>query len=187
LPRADQVPHEGTPRTTAQNSKLYGLKEKCGGVFSGDDDSPKSLWRMKVLGVYRDEKGERITSSKSLSQNQAGHLIERMWRYVRKVEENHARMEASAPESIEVLKERHGIETTPADLLEALHDVFVSHVEETEWLNTLGFADADAIPPESRLIVSQLAAAWRAGPDVGDAYREMLQKARALGHVTVRP
>jgi hypothetical protein len=84
-PSADKIKHNGRLLSDGQLKKLQILRRECGGVFTGEDDNPQSLWRMKVLGVYRDQAGERITSSTKLSSEQAGHCIERLEEYKAKV------------------------------------------------------------------------------------------------------
>jgi hypothetical protein len=81
---AADIPHEGVPRTKAQNDRIHVLREQCGGKYSGAGDESRALWQ-KTIGVYRNAKGERITTSADMSKNQASHLIDRMERYLSKV------------------------------------------------------------------------------------------------------
>jgi len=81
---AADIPHEGVQRTKAQNDRIHALREQCGGKYSGAGDESRALWQ-KTIGVYRDAKGERITTSADLSKNQASHLISRMEGYLAKV------------------------------------------------------------------------------------------------------
>jgi phage recombination protein Bet len=82
LPSADKVKHDGNLITDAQLKKLHIMRREAGGSYCTDEGDDKSLWRMKVLGVYRDPEGNRLTSSKQLSRDQASHLIERLTRYM---------------------------------------------------------------------------------------------------------
>jgi phage recombination protein Bet len=81
---AADIPHEGVQRTKAQNDRIHALREQCGGKYSGAGDESRALWQ-KTIGVYRDAKGERITTSADLSKGQASHLISRMEGYLSKV------------------------------------------------------------------------------------------------------
>lgn len=82
LPSADKIKHDGTLLTDAQLKKLHVMRREAGGSYCTDEGDERSLWRMKVLGVYRDQQGNRLTSSKQLSRDQASHLIERLTRYI---------------------------------------------------------------------------------------------------------
>lgn len=88
LPTADTIKHDGKFITHEQLKKLHVTRKQAGGSYCTDEDDPKSLWRMKVLGVYRDQRGQRISSSKQLSVAQASHLIERLTGYIAKTNAN---------------------------------------------------------------------------------------------------
>jgi hypothetical protein len=79
---AADIPHEGVPVTPDQIKLIHVLRGKCGGVYSGDEGRPQ--W-VKIVQVYRDQKGDRAKSSTELSRNQASHLIDRMNGYLAKV------------------------------------------------------------------------------------------------------
>jgi hypothetical protein len=85
---AANIVHDGTYITDAQLKKLHVTRREAGGqwwTFEGkDEDHANSLWRTKVLAIYRDTDGTRIMSSKQLSKKQASHLIERMTAYIAK-------------------------------------------------------------------------------------------------------
>lgn len=82
--KASEIRHDGRLLSEAQLRKLHATRREAGGVYCSDEGDERSEWRMKVLAVYRDQKGERITSSKQLSSAQASHLIERMLAHIAK-------------------------------------------------------------------------------------------------------
>lgn len=77
---AAEIKHDGHPCTTEQFTAIRRLQEKCGGKWCTTESDARSGWR-KVLGVYRDKAGERITGADDLSSAQAEHLIKRMEEY----------------------------------------------------------------------------------------------------------
>lgn len=90
--KASEIRHDGRLLSEAQLKKLHATRREAGGKYCSDEGDDKSEWRMKVLCVYRDQKGERITSSKQLSSAQASHLIDRMTAYMAKTRANAERL-----------------------------------------------------------------------------------------------
>lgn len=79
---AADIAHEGVPRTREQNKLIQVLRGQCGGVYSGDET--REQW-VRIIRVYRNQAGERISTSADLSKNQATHLIDRMNKYLAQV------------------------------------------------------------------------------------------------------
>ena len=86
--KASEIKHDGNFISDAQLKKLHATRPEAGGQYctdgGKDEDDARSLWRTKVLGIYRDQKDQRITSSKQLSRDQASHLIDRLVKYIAK-------------------------------------------------------------------------------------------------------
>lgn len=171
---ASAIKHDGVFLSPAQLKKIQALRKEIGSQFSGPDEHPDSPWR-KVLKVYRDQAGERITSLTNFSKEQASHLIQRMENKRARQGEVTASMDAQAAENVAAIGG-----ATSVDLLEALHGHFSTATDENEWLSTFGWTDADAIPQESRRMALEMVLARATG---GDQYEAVLKKARALGHI----
>lgn len=90
LPKASEIPHDGKMISEPQLRKLHAMRREAGGQWCTDEDDERSMWRMKVLAVYRDQQGNRISSSKQLSQRQASHLIDRIAAHIAKSKERMA-------------------------------------------------------------------------------------------------
>lgn len=69
LPRANQIPHDGTFASPAQVKKLHTLKGKVGGLT-------EDMYR-KQLAAFKDCDGKPIATSKDLSEAQISNLISR--------------------------------------------------------------------------------------------------------------
>ena len=82
---AASIKHDGNYITPGQLKVLHITRREVGGQYctdgGKDEDDERSLWRSKVLAVYRDADDSRIQSSKQLSKTQANHLIDRLSRY----------------------------------------------------------------------------------------------------------
>ena len=95
---AASIKHDGVYITPGQLKVLHITRREVGGQYctdgGKDEDDERSLWRSKVLGVYRDMDGSRIKSSQQLSKAQANHLIDRLTRYQAKTRETLAARDA---------------------------------------------------------------------------------------------
>lgn len=95
---AADIVHDGVYITEGQLKVLHITRREAGGQWctdgGKDEDDARSLWRTKVLNVYRDKDGSRITSSKQLSKAQANHLIDRLTKYASKTKETMAARDA---------------------------------------------------------------------------------------------
>lgn len=110
--KANTIKHDGNLITPAQLQKLHVTRKQAGGRWCGDDEDQKSEWRMKVLGVYRDPDGNRITSSKQLSRDQASHLIDRLTDYIARTTDVNERRTQQAVEDLGQV-----VAQPPADIL----------------------------------------------------------------------
>lgn len=95
---AADIIHDGVYITEGQLKVLHITRREVGGQYctdgGKDEDDARSLWRSKVLAVYRDKDGSRIQSSKQLSKAQANHLIDRLTKYAAKTKETLAARDA---------------------------------------------------------------------------------------------
>lgn len=86
LPGAATIKNDGTRITEAQLAQLHGQRKAAGGrwwTFEGDDEHmPNSMWRASILGVYRNEAGDRLESSASLCEAQWLHLMGRLEKHI---------------------------------------------------------------------------------------------------------
>lgn len=170
-PGAATIPHNGTPITPDQLKKIHALRDEVGGVFSGNEEDARTNWG-KALRVYRDAKGERITTSKDMSKDQASHLIDRMEGYVRKQAE---RMEAG----VDI-----GAIAPPKPTMGALLDLHFPVGKEDDlsaWVHaTFGKDHTQDLDKEESACALQLLLAMSEGDE---AYDKAETKARALGLV----
>ncbi len=95
LPRADEIPHDGTCIDEEQVQALHRIRKIAGGqwwTWDGDDENRSdSHWRSKILGVYRFTDGSRLSHSTQLCEAQLVHLCERMDRYIKQTNRTAAR------------------------------------------------------------------------------------------------
>jgi len=165
---AADIPHEGVPLSDGQLKKIHILRKECGGVFTGEDDNPDSFWRVKVLRVYRNQKGERLTSSTQLSKNQASHLIDRL-------EAHKAKVTARANEPVGVSPITG--EDPVARLVEAIAATGDEEQLTEEICDTLRIMQVgDISTPERASAAFALIAAWKT-----PAYER--EKARIIGRL----
>jgi len=167
---AADVKHDGVMLSPAQLTKIQILRKECGGKWCTDEGDDRTGWR-KVLGVYRDQIGERIKSSRDLSKYQASHLIERMAAYV----EQHKNVD---PIDIGHIPDKYPDAAALADLRGKIQD---QDFVEPEWVGDLfGVDNAAALTKNQAETALQLLLERQKGPV---EYDVMLERAIRAGLV----
>lgn len=162
---AADVPHDGISLSPPQLKRIHALKKECGGKFSGEEGQD-SLWS-RVLGVYRDQQGDRIDTSAKLSKRQASHLIGRMERHLEKAT---VRAADVAAEVSNVTGE------TEINLDDAFQAAFDTDQEQTDWIRDVygvAFESPADIPPHMHRLTVELLLAYRVG---GETYNKALAR-----------
>lgn len=115
---AADIVHDGVYITEGQLKVLHITRREVGGQYctdgGKDEDDARSLWRSKVLAVYRDKDGSRITSSKQLSKAQANHLIDRLTKYAARTQATKAQRDAET-NVIDIMPREPGSDDAPEE------------------------------------------------------------------------
>lgn len=167
---ANAIAHDGDLATHAQVALLRQLKAKIPTL------TVEETYR-KLLGVYRDQKGERITSSKDLSKAQISHLIQRFEEKIAQQSARHARMEAEAPQNAAAVGGKPAVE-----LADVLQDLFTSDADELAALRELGFDGRGDVPAPCAASVAITLSSYWGRPNWVEQRDEFRKKATALGH-----
>jgi hypothetical protein len=164
---AASIKHDGNYITDAQLKKLHATRREAGGQWftdgGKDEDHANSLWRTKVLQVYRDTDGTRIISSKQLSRAQASHLIDRMTKHIERL----SRGRVSQPVDVGAI--------VPDILPAKVREAKISDADLREHILAPWGADTLAdLADDDKPKVAGLLIAWAEGPGAYETEMERL-------------
>lgn len=172
---AADIIHDGVYITEGQLKVLHITRREVGGQYctdgGKDEDDARSLWRSKVLAVYRDKDGSRIQSSKQLSKAQANHLIDRLTKYAAKTKETLAARDAetNVTDIIPIKRQPNGMTAATMSITGALK---TKDMDAQELCAIFGVDDVTEISNEDADKALALVFAWNT-PKFGQLLAEI--------------
>jgi hypothetical protein len=160
---AADIKHDGQYITEGQLKVLHITRREVGGQYctdgGKDEDDERSLWRSKVLAVYRDKDGSRIQSSKQLSKEQANHLIDRLTRYAQKTKATLEQRDAetNVVDIIPAKRKPNGMTASTMAITGALK---TRDMDASELCSIFGVDDVTEISPDDADKALALVFAW---------------------------